>query len=92
MNKNTSAQNIKLSLAGVKPSAIAEMIGVSVNTVKSHLRRHKEEGAGCIPCLYCGTPVPQNEGRKQKKYCSDSCRMRYWNGQYRERKKHDGEG
>ena len=91
MNTNTSAQIIKLSLAGVKPSVIAERTGVSVNTVKSHLRRHKEGCVSVISCLYCGTPVPQTEGRKRKKYCSDSCRMRYWNGQYSERKKCDGD-
>lgn len=91
MNTNTSAQIIKMSLAGVKPSVIAEKTGVSVNTVKSHIRRHKDNGIS-VPCLFCGRPVQQTDGRKQKKYCSDRCRMNYWNGQYSERKKRDGNG
>ena len=30
-------------------------------------------------CRYCGKPVAQNPGRKEKKFCSDSCRTLWWN-------------
>lgn len=30
-------------------------------------------------CRFCGKPVVQNPGRKEKKFCSDSCRTRWWN-------------
>ena len=30
------------------------------------------------PCLYCGNPVAQNPGRKEKKFCSDSCKGLWW--------------
>ena len=30
-------------------------------------------------CRQCGKPVAQNPGRKEKKFCSDSCRTRWWN-------------
>lgn len=82
MNKKTSSEIIRMNAAGVKPSVIAERVGVSVNTVKSHIRRHSDDREK-IPCLYCGRPVPQNPGRKQKKYCSDRCRMNYWNDRYK---------
>ena len=30
-------------------------------------------------CKCCGVPVQQNLGRKEKKFCSDSCRNKWWN-------------
>lgn len=30
-------------------------------------------------CQQCGKPVAQNPGRKEKKFCSDTCRTRWWN-------------
>ena len=30
-------------------------------------------------CNCCGKPVAQNPGRKEKKFCSDACRTRWWN-------------
>lgn len=30
-------------------------------------------------CECCGNPVSQNPGRKQKRFCSDSCRNHWWN-------------
>ena len=31
------------------------------------------------PCLLCGTPVIQTPGRREKKFCSASCRIQWWN-------------
>ena len=31
------------------------------------------------PCMNCGDEVPQNPGRKVKKFCSDKCRHAWWN-------------
>ena len=30
-------------------------------------------------CVYCGKPVVQAKGRKEKKFCSDQCRAHWWN-------------
>jgi hypothetical protein len=30
-------------------------------------------------CLSCGAPLVQLPGRRQKKFCSDTCRTRWWN-------------
>jgi hypothetical protein len=30
------------------------------------------------PCVFCGKPAPQVEGRKPRKYCSDTCRQKDW--------------
>lgn len=88
MDKNTAAKIDELRYAGTAPTAIAKKLGISVNTVKSHIRRHPISD---MPhCLFCGAVVRQNEGRKQKKYCSDKCRMAYWNRRYRTKEAADG--
>ena len=83
MNRQTINAIDSLRLLDMTPTAIAESLGVSVNTVKSHIRRHPEI-PGILRCLYCGKPVKQTEGRKAKKFCSDRCRISYWNHRYRE--------
>ncbi len=56
---------------------IADETGLPVNTVKSYLRRHP--AAVQSVCLQCGKPVTQTPHRKEKKFCSDRCRLRWWN-------------
>ena len=65
-----------------KPTFIAAVLDLSVNTVKSHIRRHPER-PNTLACEYCGKPVLQNEGRKAKRFCSDKCRITYWNNKRR---------
>ena len=57
--------------------------GISVNTIKSFLKRSgssetDQPNANASSCLFCGAPVTQIMGRKQRKYCSDTCRNRWW--------------
>lgn len=65
-------------LVGVGPQKIAEYTSISVNTIKSYLQRHPGE-AHLVFCQHCGKVVDQYPGRKPKHYCSDQCRMAYWN-------------
>ena len=64
---------------------VAQALGISENTVKSFCRRNKLTGEvkqGKLAehfCCYCGIPVTQNPHRKEKKFCSDKCRMKWWN-------------
>ena len=82
MKKQVLNAITQMRIAGKKPTEIANTLGISVNTVKSHIRRHPDI-PNTIYCLNCGKPVPQNEGRKMKKYCCDRCRSSYWNHRYR---------
>ena len=67
-----------LALKGLGYKKIADILGISPDTVKSHLRRHPAEKSSLI-CQQCGKPIEQRPNRKEKKYCSDRCRMAYWN-------------
>lgn len=90
---------ISLRRQGIGYLKIAQELGISQNTVKSYCRRNnltktdeitepKEMSAETEHfCLQCGAGVPQNEKRKLKKFCSDKCRMKWWNS-HRDMVKH----
>ena len=72
---------------------IGQLLGVSENTVKTYCRRNGLGGTVAqskingILCRNCGEPVMQIAGKKQKKFCSDACRIKWWNHHTRLRKK-----
>ena len=78
--------------AGRSYTEIAAELGISKNTVETFCRRNGlTPETESIPveitpaptterlCPHCGKPVIQLEGRKEKKFCSDTCRNRWWN-------------
>lgn len=56
---------------------IAVVLGIPENTIKSYCRR-KNKLTNSGSCPECGKPLTVVEGKKQKKYCSDKCRMAWW--------------
>lgn len=78
----------QMRMDGHGPTQIARRLGLSVNTVKSHIQRHMKPEARCPVCGKAIYPAP---GRKQKKYCSDRCRSQFWNHQYRKGDHHGAE-
>lgn len=75
----------KMRKQAVGAAGIARTLNLSVNTVKSYCRRHplpvadtKHEYTTGF-CKLCGKSVEQNPGRKTKWFCSDTCRMAWWN-------------
>lgn len=58
---------------------IAIALGLSVNTVRSYIRRHPPKDAVQVGCRQCGKPIMQHKGRKAKHFCSDRCRNAWWN-------------
>ena len=90
MNANQKARVEQMRTEGCTYAAIAQEIGVNENTVKSYCRRNGLSGEtvildlGDIPgvttsrCKNCGRIVYQFPGRKEKKFCSDVCRNKWW--------------
>ena len=75
----------KLRNKGVGYKAIAQKLGLSVNTVKSHCRRNGLTGNRSVTdaievlfCKKCGKKLTQSVGAKQKSFCSDECRLSWW--------------
>lgn len=65
---------------------IGQLMGLSVNTVKTYCKRHDLGGAvtnqTCSAekaCKCCGAALVQTPGRKRRVFCSDACRTKWWN-------------
>ena len=84
MTESQKSQIKTLRKEGLSFGNIASTLNLSVNTVKSFCRRNLSalETETEIPtdgiCRYCGRPVMRIAGRKEKKFCSDKCRMNFW--------------
>jgi len=78
----------KLRNAGLGYGTIASRLGLSLSTVKSYCRRNDispnpsaADSPECRPfCPRCGRPVISLEKRKQRRFCSNACRVAWWNG------------
>ena len=88
MNDIQRQQIAKLRGKGYGYGRIAQALNISVNTIKTYCRRHGlggvvanntvvDEEVHC--CLCCGKEIVQQVGRKEKKFCSDKCRNKWWN-------------
>ena len=93
MTEEQKTQIANLRGEGYGYVRIAQTLGISENTVKSFCRRKKLAGRAAASqvmpaavrdgnqfCLCCGKEVAQTPGRKEKKFCSDRCRNKWWNG------------
>ena len=87
MNQQQKEKIIKMRRDGFSYSRISKALGISENTVKSFCRRNNLGSANKesffqrdgILCRQCKTPLTQIAGVKQKRFCSDKCRMAWWN-------------
>jgi hypothetical protein len=78
----------ELRAEGYSYGRVSQVLGISENTIKTFCRRNSLGGMAATPthteaeehsCLCCGIPVAQVSGRKEKKFCSDRCRNKWWN-------------
>ena len=70
----------QLRQSGMGYMKIAQELKLSANTVKSYCYRNPVgvNSSAEIICKQCGMPIEQNPKRRAKKFCSDSCRMKWW--------------
>lgn len=87
---DTQKKNVeKLRLRGLGYKRIADVLDLSVSTVKSHCQRNKlpvgriSSAAEIVEnkavCKQCGKPLEQPSKRKPKTFCGDKCRYAWWN-------------
>lgn len=87
MTENQKAQICTLRKQGAGYMKIAHQTGISQNTVKSFCRRNKLETQKAAEvsageqsvCACCQKPIVQKNKGKKKRFCSDSCRNKWWN-------------
>jgi endogenous inhibitor of DNA gyrase (YacG/DUF329 family) len=74
-----------LRARGESYAAVAAALGISENTVKSFCYRN---GLGVKQaavlndysvCINCDRPLTHTPGAKRRRFCSDTCRMSWWN-------------
>ena len=88
MTKEQKEQIRKLRNSGNGYTAIADALGLTKNQVSAFCRRaglagNAVDGTSVIPavncCRCCGKQLIQIPGKKAAKFCSSSCRNRWWN-------------
>ena len=86
MNENQKTRIKNLRLQGLGYIKVAEVTGISVNTIKSYCRRNNlERGTNktirtnISSCKNCGKEILQTKGKKERRFCDDKCRSAYWN-------------
>lgn len=86
MTNEQKSTIMRLRSEGCKYAAIADIVGLSINTVKSFCRRQSltaSADAALVTddaprCKQCGKPLVYTGGSKPRKFCSDRCRNEWW--------------
>ena len=73
---------IDLRENGISFIDIAAQTQINYSTVKTCVHRHNKKmgktSSRQPKCPSCGAPITQTPGTRKKKYCSYSCRMKWW--------------
>lgn len=75
MTNHDKEQIRKLRLEGSGYGKIAQILNLPKSTVSSFCKTMTNQS---LLCLHCNKKLKQTKGHRQKKYCSDECRMSYW--------------
>ncbi len=89
MNKMQKEKVRQMRGYRISYSKIAKAVGLPENTVKSFCRRNQlniraesvvgSSSKGMPYCLNCSKQITQTPGHRGRKYCSDRCRITWWN-------------
>ncbi len=81
MTQEQKTRILELAQAGFKDKHIAELLDLSVNTVKSHRQRNRDQvvmqNEGFSICPQCARPFAK--GITGKRFCSETCKTKWWN-------------
>lgn len=74
---------VELQRQGYGYKKISSITGLPLNTVKSFCARHpvqiKELPSSNALCRNCLAPLEQTPHKRKRMFCSDACRMAWWN-------------
>lgn len=79
MTMRQEGQIVHMRRMGNSYRQIADELGVPLSTVKSFCRRKGVAAeTGISRCECCGVEIEQSEHHRTKRFCSDTCRTRWW--------------
>lgn len=94
MTENQKMRIKELREKGLGYQAIANQLGISRDSVRYFCRTNDLAGKKSdrkprvnkkgVFCLFCNAPITQTDGKRQKQFCSDKCRVSWWNNRYKE--------
>ena len=65
---------------GISYTKIAATLRLPTSTVKSYCTRNRLASQDTQhSCLQCGNVLLDGEVKRNRKFCSDACRMKWWN-------------
>lgn len=87
MTKHQKEKIKHLRINGYSYTKIAKHLSISENTIKSFCRRNNLGNASISNfdqpddsfCRQCGVLLIHLAGAKKKRFCSDKCRLKWWN-------------
>ncbi len=68
----------EMRLKGYSAASIAAVLDKPASTIRSYIHRHPEIPNTKI-CQNCGGYMLKTKDNGKKKFCSDACRMQWWN-------------
>ena len=79
MTKEELSRVMELRKIGLSYKDISVQTNIPVGTLKSTFSRIEEKCTETNNCKFCKKTLINTTGKKEKKYCSDKCRMSWWN-------------
>lgn len=93
MTENQKSKIKELRENGLGYQAIANQLGINRDSVRYFCRTNDLAGKKSDKkpriskkgkfCLFCNAPITQTEGKRQKQFCSDKCRISWWNNKHK---------
>ena len=77
MKANDKKRIQELREAGLTYKEIADETGIAFGTVKMFFQRQKDKPA-VQRCEQCRRPLRQDVFRTSRRFCSDTCRAKWW--------------
>jgi endogenous inhibitor of DNA gyrase (YacG/DUF329 family) len=90
----------ELRLKGIGYKGIAALLGLSRDSIRSFCKRNNLDGASCVVslnieekikknllCVCCEKPIKQKYQGRNRRFCSEECRRKWWRENQSERNK-----
>lgn len=83
MTETERSRIVELQYQGYGYKKISTLTGLPLNTVKSFCTRHPVRDEEIAErqglCRNCRRPLEQTPHHRKRRFCSDACRMAWWN-------------